>query len=63
MTRFERLNDKSNENGDNQHVAFFGGQFKSKCRNCGVIESQGKKMKKNALSKWQAECWKSTNFL
>ena len=38
--RFERLNEKSNEdneNVDNQDVAFFGGQFKGKCRNCGVI--------------------------
>jgi hypothetical protein len=38
--RFERLNVKSNENnenGNNQDVAFFGGQFKGKCRNCGVI--------------------------
>jgi Zinc knuckle len=37
--RFERLNEKANnnENEDNQEVAFFGGQFKGKCRNCGMI--------------------------
>jgi hypothetical protein len=38
--RFERLNIKSNEdneNGNNQDVALFGGQFHGKCRNCGVI--------------------------
>jgi Reverse transcriptase (RNA-dependent DNA polymerase)/gag-polypeptide of LTR copia-type/Zinc knuckle len=38
--RFERLNIKTNENnenGNNHDVAFFGGQFKGKCRNCGVI--------------------------
>ena len=37
--RFERLNEKTNNNEseDNQDVAFFGGQFKGKCRNCGVI--------------------------
>jgi hypothetical protein len=38
--RFERLNIKSNEdskNGNSQDVAFFGGQFKGKCRNFGVI--------------------------
>jgi Zinc knuckle len=33
------LNEKTsdNENEDNQDVAFFSGQFKEKCRNCGVI--------------------------
>jgi hypothetical protein len=35
--RFERLNLKSNKNGNNQDVAFFGGQFKGTFRNCGVI--------------------------
>jgi gag-polypeptide of LTR copia-type/Zinc knuckle len=37
--RFERLNEKANynENEDNQEVAFFGGPFKGKCRNCGAI--------------------------
>jgi hypothetical protein len=35
--RFVRLNLKSNENGNNQDVAFFGGQFKGTFRNCGVI--------------------------
>jgi gag-polypeptide of LTR copia-type/Zinc knuckle len=37
--RFERLNMKSNdesENEERQDVAFFGGQFKGKCRNCGM---------------------------
>jgi hypothetical protein len=38
--RFERFNEKQNEeneNDNNQEVAFFDGQFKGKCRNCGVI--------------------------
>ena len=37
--RFERLNEKKddNDNEDNQDVAFFGGQFKGKCRNCGMM--------------------------
>jgi len=37
--RVERLNEKinDNENEDNQDVAFFAGQFKGKCRNCGLI--------------------------
>jgi Zinc knuckle len=37
--RSERLHGKANNNEeeDNQEVAFFGGQFKEKCRNCGVI--------------------------
>jgi hypothetical protein len=34
--RFERLNEKS-ENDNNQEVAFFGGQFKGKCQNCGAV--------------------------
>jgi hypothetical protein len=38
--RFARLNEKQNEeseNDNNQEVAFFGGQFKGKCQNCGAI--------------------------
>jgi hypothetical protein len=37
--RFERLNEKKDDNDDedNQDVAFFGGQFKGKCRNCGMM--------------------------
>jgi hypothetical protein len=38
--RFERLNEKQNEeseNDNNQEVPFFGGQFKGKCQNCGAI--------------------------
>jgi hypothetical protein len=37
--RFERLNEKKDysDNKDNQNVAFFGGQFKGKCRNCGMM--------------------------
>jgi hypothetical protein len=38
--RFERLNEKQNEeseNDNNQDDAFFGGQFKGKCQNCGAI--------------------------
>jgi hypothetical protein len=37
--RFERLNEKKDDtdNEDNQDVAFFGGQFKGKCRNCGMM--------------------------
>jgi hypothetical protein len=37
--RFERLNEKQNEeseNHNNQEVAFFGYQFKGKCQNCGA---------------------------
>jgi hypothetical protein len=37
--RFERINNNSNrDNGDNlEEMAFFGCQFKGKCRNCGKI--------------------------
>jgi hypothetical protein len=38
--RFERLNENKNEeseNDNNQEVAFFCGQFKGKCQNCGAI--------------------------
>jgi hypothetical protein len=37
--RSERINNNSNkDNGDNaEEMAFFGGQFKGKCRNCGKI--------------------------
>jgi gag-polypeptide of LTR copia-type/Zinc knuckle len=38
--RFERLNMKSNhesENEEHHDVAVFGGRFKGKCRNCGMI--------------------------
>jgi hypothetical protein len=45
---FERLNEKQNEeseNDNNQEVAFFGGQFKGKCRNCGAIEHKAKDCK------------------
>jgi hypothetical protein len=42
--RFESLNEKQNEESenDNQEVAFFGGQFKGKCRNCGAIGHKAK---------------------
>jgi hypothetical protein len=43
--RFERLNEKQNEeseNDNNQEVAIFGGQFKGKCRNCGAIGHKAK---------------------
>jgi hypothetical protein len=43
--RFERLNEKQNEESkkdNNQEVAFFGGQFKGKCRNCGAIGHRAK---------------------
>jgi hypothetical protein len=46
--RFERLNEKQNEgseNENNQEVAFFGGQFKGKCRNCGAIGHKAKDCK------------------
>jgi hypothetical protein len=37
--RFERITNNSNkDNGDNlEEMAFYGGQFKGKCRNCGKI--------------------------
>jgi hypothetical protein len=37
--RFERINNNSNkDNGENsEEMAFYGGQFKGKCRNCGKI--------------------------
>jgi gag-polypeptide of LTR copia-type/Zinc knuckle len=37
--RFERINNNLNkDNGDNlEEMAFYGGQFKGKCRNCGKI--------------------------
>jgi hypothetical protein len=37
--QFERMNNNLNkDNGDNsEEMAFFGGQFKGKCRNCGKI--------------------------
>jgi hypothetical protein len=46
--RFERLNEKQNEeseNDNNQELAFFGGQFKGKCRNCGAIGHKAKDCK------------------
>jgi hypothetical protein len=46
--RFERLNEKQNEESENdndQEVAFFGGQFKGKCRNCGAIGHKAKNCK------------------
>jgi hypothetical protein len=46
--RFKRLNEKRNEeseNDNNQEVAFFCGQFKGKCRNCGVIGHKAKDCK------------------
>jgi hypothetical protein len=46
--RFERLNEKQNEeseNDNNQEVAFFGGPFKGKCRNCGAIGHKAKDCK------------------
>jgi hypothetical protein len=46
--RFEILNEKQNEereNDNNYEVAFFGGQFKGKCRNCGAIGHKAKDCK------------------
>jgi hypothetical protein len=46
--RFKRLNEKQNEeseNDNNQEVAFFGDQFKGKCRNCGAIGHRAKDCK------------------
>jgi hypothetical protein len=46
--RFERLNEKQNEeseNDNNQEVVFLCGQFKGKCRNCGAIGHKGKDCK------------------
>jgi hypothetical protein len=46
--RFEILNEKQNEeseNENNQEVAFFGGQFKGKCRNRGAIGQKAKDCK------------------
>jgi hypothetical protein len=46
--RFERLNEKQNEeseNDNNQEVTCFGGQFKGKCRNCGAIGHKAKDCK------------------
>jgi hypothetical protein len=45
---FERLTkkqNKKNENDNSQEVAFFGGQFKGKCLNCGVIGHKAKDCK------------------
>jgi hypothetical protein len=46
--RFERLNEKQNEeskNDKNQEVAFFVGEFKGKCQNCGSIGHKPKDCK------------------
>jgi hypothetical protein len=46
--RFKRSNEKQNEeseNDNNQEVAFFGGQFKGKCQNCGTIGHKAKDCK------------------
>jgi hypothetical protein len=46
--RFERLNEKQykeSKNDNNQEVAFFGGQFKGKCRNCGAMGHKTKDCK------------------
>jgi hypothetical protein len=46
--RFERLNEKQNEESEhdsNQEVAFFGGQLKGKCRYCGAIGHKAKDCK------------------
>jgi hypothetical protein len=46
--RFERLNEKQNEeseNDNNQEVVFLCGQFKGKCRNRGAIGHKGKDCK------------------
>jgi hypothetical protein len=45
--RFERLNEKkdNNDNEDNQDAAFFGGQFKGKCRNCGMMDHKSSNCK------------------
>jgi hypothetical protein len=43
--RFERLDEKQNqesENDNNQEVAFLGGQFKGKYRNCGAVGHKAK---------------------
>jgi hypothetical protein len=49
--KLERLNEKQNEdseNDNNQEVAFFGGQFKGKCRNYGAIGHKAKDCKLKA---------------
>jgi hypothetical protein len=46
--RFERLNEKQNEESEHdnyQEVALFSGQFKGKCRNCGAIGHKAKDCK------------------
>jgi hypothetical protein len=46
--RFKRLNEKKNEkieNDNNREIACFGGRFKGKCRNCGVIKHKAKDCK------------------
>jgi hypothetical protein len=45
--RFERINNNSNkDNGDNlEEMAFFGGQFKGKCRNCGKLDTSRSNVK------------------
>jgi hypothetical protein len=50
--RFERLNIKSNEHNKNcnhQDVAFFGDQFREKCRNCVVIGHNARDCKNEFL--------------
>jgi hypothetical protein len=49
--KFERLNEKQNEeneNDNNQEVAIFFGQFKGKCQNCSAIGHKAKHCKLNS---------------
>jgi hypothetical protein len=52
--RFERLNEKKDDtdNEDKQDVALFGGQFKGKCRNCGMMGHKSINCKNKIRQKW-----------
>ena len=62
--RFERLNEKTNNNEDedNQDVAFFGGQFKGKCRNCGVIGHKARDCKSKSYQNGGQNGGNQNNF-
>jgi Zinc knuckle len=62
--RFERLNEKANynENEDNQEVAFFGGPFKGKCRNCGAIGHKARDCKSKSYQNGGQNSGNHRNF-